>query len=257
MGRAEFRSPSQLPRDSLHRDAALRRALGCRAAFACEKKEGAEAAFRASFEARLRRAIQTTSPVEWETPLPEQVAPTPPHRLPIKVWTTDESRFGLRTARRRRLTLRGVKPLLQCRHEFDNIYLYGAVAPLAGESVFLELPYLDTEHFQIFLDYFASRYPESLNLMVLDNGGYHTTPRLRRPEHIRFVFTPPYTPEVSPMERVFEDVKDKVTADVHQSLDELSEGLCAVIQSYTPERLSSLTGYRFFHEGAQAVSVGQ
>lgn len=144
-----------------------------------------------------------------------------------------------------------------CQHDFDNTYLYGAVAPLAGESVFLELPYLDTEHFQIFLDYFASRYPESLNLMVLDNGGFHTTPKLRRPEHIRFVFTPPYTPEVSPMERVFEDVKDKVTAEVYQSLDELSASLCGVIQAYTPERLSSLTAYPFFRKGAEAVSLGQ
>jgi transposase len=176
--------------------------------------------------------------------------------LPIKVWTADESRFGLLTTRRQRLTLRGIKPLAICQHDFDTTYLYGAVAPLAGESVFLELPYLDTEHFQIFLDYFASRYPESLNLMVLDNGGYHTTPKLRRPEQIRFVFTPPYTPEVSPIERVFEDVKDKVTAEVYQSLDELSESLCGVIQAYTPERLSSLTGYPFFREGAKAVSVG-
>ncbi len=52
----------------------------------------------------------------------------------------------------------------------------------------------------------------------------------RRPEHIRFVFTPPYTPGVSPIERVFEDVKDKVTADVHQSLDELSEVLVQIVK---------------------------
>lgn len=175
--------------------------------------------------------------------------------LPVKVWTTDESRFGLLTTRRRRLTLRGVKPISECRHEFDNTYLYGAVEPLGGESFFLELPYADTEHFQIFVDHFAREYQEYLNLFVLDNASYHTTPHLTRPNHIRFVFTPPYTPEVSPIERFFEDVKDKVTTKTNGSLGELSENLSITLRSYTKAELSSLTGYPFFKKGAESVCL--
>jgi transposase len=172
------------------------------------------------------------------------------------VWTADESRLGLMTTLRRRVTLKGVKPLALCQHEFDNLYLYGAVEPLTGESIFLELPFLDTENFQRFIDYFAAQQRESLNLIVLDNGGFHKTPKLIRPEHIRFVFTPPYTPEVSPIERVFEDVKEKVSIAVYETLNELSDRLCEVIQGYRAPQLRSLTGYPFFKEGAEAVSLG-
>ena len=177
-----------------------------------------------------------------------------PH-LPVKVWTQDESRLGLMTSLRRRLTCKGVKPLALCQHQFDNFYLYGAVEPLTGEAVFLELPYLDSENFQIFIDHFAAQHQESLNLMVLDNGGFHKAAKLSRPEHIRFVFTPPYTPEVSPIERVFEDVKNAVSVAVYESLEELSDRLCEVIQGYRAERLSSLTSYPFFRKGAEAVSL--
>jgi len=156
---------------------------------------------------------------------------------------------------RRRLTLKGVKPRALCQHEFDNFYLYGAVEPLTGDSLFLELPYLDSENFQIFINYFAEHHKESLNLLVLDNGSFHKTPKIRRPEHVRFVFTPPYTPEVSPIERVFEDVKEKVSIAVYESLDELSDRLCEVIQGYRAQQLSSLTSYGFFRKGAEAVSL--
>jgi len=90
--------------------------------------------------------------------------------------------------------------------------------------------------------------------MVLDNGGFHKTPKLSRPEHLRFVFTPPYTPEVNPMERVFEDVKEEVTAEVYESLAEMSDSLCKTIQRYTPEQLSRLTSYPFFINGIKAIS---
>ena len=90
--------------------------------------------------------------------------------LPIKVWTQDESRCGLMTVLRRRITLRGIKPVASYQHEFSNTYLYGAIEPITGESFFLELPYLDTQHFQIFMDNFSLAYPNNLNLVVLDNA---------------------------------------------------------------------------------------
>ena len=45
---------------------------------------------------------------------------------------------------RRWLTLPGVKPVGPMQWKFEAFYLYGAVAPLTGESFFLELPYLNS-----------------------------------------------------------------------------------------------------------------
>jgi putative transposase len=80
------------------------------------------------------------------------------------VFSQDESRFGLLTVRRRRLTAHGVQPLGAVQHVFAWFSVYGAVAPTTGERVFLELPYLNAEGFQIFVDAFAAAFPDSLNL---------------------------------------------------------------------------------------------
>jgi hypothetical protein len=97
------------------------------------------------------------------------------------VFSQDENRFGLLNVRRRRLTARGVQPVGAVQHIFKWFYVYGAVAPTTGERFFLELPYLNTEGFQLFIAAFAQPFADSLNILLLDNSGTHTTQRLILP----------------------------------------------------------------------------
>jgi transposase len=207
--------------------------------------------------------------VRWESselPLPEEVgAPLPtltsPARVPepaagkrpVRVWTQDESRFGLMTILRRRLTLKSVKPKVVAQHEYANSYLYGAVAPLSGESFFLELPGLNSELFGLFLTHLSAAAPDCLNILVLDNGSFHHAAKLPVPANIRLVFTPPYTPEVNPIERLWEDLKGRLAGLTFGSLEALSDKLSELIRNYTPEQLSSLTAYPFFVEACNAL----
>ena len=233
--------------------------LGARLAVArrthIKKEEGDEARFRESLEHRLRQAVLTPQPVRWQAellPLPTlKEMPWPKQR--IRAWTQDESRFGLITILRRRLTLRGIKPLAPYQHQRQSFYLYGSVEPLTGESFFLELPGLDGRLFQVFLDHFAQAYAACLNLLVLDQAPAHITQAVRLPPNVRFIFTPPYTPEVSPIERFWEDLKDAAAGHNPLSLNALSDLLCELIQVYTPAQLSSLTSYPFFKNAANAL----
>ena len=77
------------------------------------------------------------------------------------------------TIQRRRLTLRGIKPIQPSQHELEWSYLYGCVEPLTGENFFLALPALTSELFQLFLDQFAQELPTDLHLVVLDNAPAH------------------------------------------------------------------------------------
>ena len=43
--------------------------------------------------------------------------------------------------------------------------------------------------------------------MVLDNGRFHQAKSLEIPENIVFVFLPPYSPELNPIERLRQDMK--------------------------------------------------
>ncbi len=126
----------------------------------------------------------------------------------MRVLSQDESRFGLLTVRRRRLTACGVQPVGSIQHVFEWFAVDGAVAPTTGERFFLERPYLNADMFQIFIDALAHAFPESLNILLLDHSGAHTAQGLRWPENVRSVGLPPYGPELNPIERVWRDLKD-------------------------------------------------
>jgi transposase len=106
------------------------------------------------------------------------------------------------TVRSRSLTARGVQPLGAVQHVFEWFYVYGAIAPTTGERFFLELPYLNAENFQIFIELFAEAFPDSLNLLRLDNSGARTAQRITMPEHVCLVFLPGYCAELNPIEWV-------------------------------------------------------
>ena len=76
-------------------------------------------------------------------------------RIAVLYWCTDESRFGLKTVTRRRLTPRGVKPNGQVQWSFQSYYLYGLVEPLTGENLFLEYSHLNTNGFEAYLQEFS------------------------------------------------------------------------------------------------------
>jgi transposase len=173
----------------------------------------------------------------------------------VRVFSQDESRFGLLTVRRRRLTACGVQPVGLIQHVYEWFYVYGAVAPTTGERFFLELPYLNSAMFQLFIDAFAQAFPDSLNILLLDNSGAHTAQGIQWPENVRYVWLPPYCPELNPIERVWRDVKDDVAwrqfTDLNAQQTEVGNLLCA----YDATALQALTGYAYVVEAIHALSL--
>jgi transposase len=178
----------------------------------------------------------------------------PQNTRPIEVWAFDESRFGLQTIRRRRITARGTKPIGRFQHRFENFYLYGTVAPSSGDGFFLGLPKLDAAHVQVFLDEFAQARPHTLNVLLLDNARCHTAKDLVVPSNVVLLFQPPYTPEVNPCERVWQDLKDDLAWTCFADLATLQARIVALVQTYDMNRLRSLTAYPFILEAINAVS---
>jgi transposase len=156
---------------------------------------------------------------------------------------------------RRRITARGVQPLLPAAYHFESLDLYGAVEPLTGQSFFLELPALNTPGFQVFLDHFAASDPASFHLLLLDNGAFHKARALRLPPNLGLLVFPPYTPELNPIERLWRDLKDWLAQYQPTSLDELSDLLCSRLNDYSAAMLRSLTGFRYLLSATQAVIV--
>ena len=65
------------------------------------------------------------------------------------------------------------------------------------------------------------------------------------PENIIFLFQPAYSPDVNPIERLWQSLKDKLSWLTVETLDELRREMDAVLNSLTTEGIASLTGYDF------------
>lgn len=187
----------------------------------------------------------TQFPAALPTKLTQQLAGNR-EDLPVKIFAQDETRLGLQPIIRRRVTAYGVQPVATVWQRFDNFYLFGAVEPTTGDGFFLELPLLNSAMFQLWLDDFAQTFAASFNILVLDNGAFHTAKALQWPPNVATVPFPPYSPELNPMERLWRDLKDQLAHSVAKTLDALSDTVCGVIQRYSQAALQSLTGFAYF-----------
>lgn len=189
------------------------------------------------FPQRLQRAVAALATLGPITPA-----------QPVRLFCQDESRIGLHLPPGRRLTARGVKPLKIMAPVYDYYWLYAAVEPTTGEACWLELPRLDRACFQVFLDQFSRQYANSLNLLVLDNAPAHIAHDLQVPANVVLLDLPPYCPELNPVERLWQDLKRRLTAlaaTTRLSIATLREAVDGFIRAYTPEQLASLTGYPY------------
>jgi len=166
----------------------------------------------------------------------------------VRYWSEDESRMGLHTIRRRKLTGLGIKPQVQVQWDFTYLWLYGAVEPLTGEGFFYEFTHLDTLCFEKFLELFASEYPEDLHIIQVDKVGFHNSLNLSLPENVILLFQPAYSPEVNPIERLWGYVKEQLNWLRFDQIEELRVALQKELNKLTLEVIASLTGWKFILE---------
>jgi DDE superfamily endonuclease len=164
--------------------------------------------------------------------------------LPIRYWCEDESRLGLKTESGRVITLPGVKPILEVQWARQAFYLYGIVEPLTGDSFFYEFSHLDAICFEQFLNLVSEAFPSHLNVLQIDNAPAHVADDIELPENIVLLFQPPHSPELNPIERVWQDIKVDLKGETFESLTNLREALGEVLDEITPDWLASLSGYR-------------
>jgi len=168
----------------------------------------------------------------------------------------DEARFG-RISQSKRCwcpkPFRPICPTMVCQ---ENTYAYGAVSITDGQWDSLILPKTDTVCMQIFLDEIALRYPGERIVMVLDGAGWHKTGGvLTVPKNIRLLPLPPYSPELNPVENIWEELREKnFDNKVFASLDTLEEQLIRGLKHLEdhPEITKAIAGWPWI---VNAISI--
>ena len=121
----------------------------------------------------------------------------------------DEARFGrINDARRcwAPPSLRSQVPVQMVR---QYTYVFGAVSPHDGVLHTLVLPEVNAETMSHFLVEVAVCHPDQQIVMVLDGAGWYRARDLVVPENIQLLALPPYSPQLNPMEHLWEEVREK------------------------------------------------
>jgi hypothetical protein len=113
----------------------------------------------------------------------------------------------------------------------------------------LILPSADTEMMNLFLAHVAEVFADYFIVMQVDQAGWHRSKELQVPENIRFIFQPAYSPEVNPVEHLWEELREKYLHNlVFSSLEELIDLLCTALNDLTADhdRLRSMMFFPHF-----------
>ena len=143
------------------------------------------------------------------------------------------------------MTAKGIKPKCKFQQVFLSTYLFGSFSPITGNSFLLELPYCSGNTFQIYLNLFSKQKPEELKVIVLDNGAFHKTKSLIVPENITLIFLPPYSPELNPAEKIWQQFKRKFTNQFFKTLQEMEKFVSVLSNSLTKNNIKSICSYSY------------
>ena len=174
----------------------------------------------------------------------------------VRVWVQDEARYGLHSVRRRCWGLRGVRVVKPAQQKYEWGYVYGALDVVHGAAEFCYMPTVNLELTHSFLCQIARSDEEAEHVVIWDQAGFHHRANdTRLPERIHLLALPPYSPELNPIERLWDQLKDRIVNRVFETLDDietvLSEGPRPFWESHVPAR--RLVGDGWMYSSANAI----
>jgi len=171
--------------------------------------------------------------------------------FPLRLMFQDEARFGLISDARRCWCHAPERPICPVTISHQAVYAYAAVSIGSGQVDSLILSGVNTACMQIFLDEIASRYPHEKLVMVLDNAGWHLGNELRIPKNMRLLPLPPYSPELNPMENIWDELREKSFHNrVFEDLDQMESHLLGALQAIekSPDITKSISDWPWILE---------
>ena len=114
-----------------------------------------------------------------------------------------------------------------------------------GNHFSLQLPYINTDCMQLYLDELAKEIDEEI-IIIMDGAGWHKSKELVIPRNIQVIYLPPYSPELNPVERLWLYIKKSTIYNkIYETLEELEETIGNFIVSLQSNTIAQICNYNY------------
>jgi hypothetical protein len=162
----------------------------------------------------------------------------------------DEGRFGRISGSKRSWAPCGIRPLVPTQVVRQYTYAYTAVCPSMGKSTSLILPFANTQMMNMFLDHVSKEFIEYNIIMLVDKAGWHRSNDLKIPENISLINQPSHSPELNPVEHIWDEIREKHFLNkAFRSMNEVEKALCTGLNKLRENHdyVRSLTNFPYLN----------
>lgn len=144
------------------------------------------------------------------------------------MWFQDEARVGQKTKITRRWAKRGTRPRAAKDQRTKSVWIFGAICPARGVGAALVLPKCNTQAMQWHLEELSSQVAAGAHaVVILDQAGWHTSSKLDIPANITLVPLPPRSPELNPVENIWQFMRENWLSNrVFKSNEQIVDTCC-------------------------------
>jgi transposase len=158
-------------------------------------------------------------------------------KLKFEIWWQDEMRIGQQGSLSRVWAPKGTRPRVVRQRQFLSTYIFGACCPDKDKACGLILPRVDTDMMQMHLQEISKSVEKEFHALILvDRASWHTTEQIQLPKNITLIPLPPYSPELNPMEQLWQQLrKIKLSNTAYDGYEEIVEAAVEAWVTFTDQ----------------------
>jgi hypothetical protein len=162
----------------------------------------------------------------------------------VEIWFQDEARVGQHGTITRLWAEKGTRPRAVRQMQFEFSYIFGAVCPSKNVSVGLIIDEVGldamTAHLQMISRQVAAG---KIAVIILDRASWHKSKKLNCFNNIRLLPLPPASPELNPVEQLWQHLRDRFLANrCFEDMADIVNACCEAWNTFVqePNAISSL-----------------
>ena len=137
---------------------------------------------------------------------------------------------------------KGTRPRAIRQVQYEFAYIFGAVCPERDLAVALVAPDVGIDGMLAHLKHISEQTASNkIAVIVMDRAPWHITKKINIYPNIRLIFLPPASPELNPVEQLWQQLRDNSLANrTYENYADIEKTCCSAWLTFT-ERKNAIT----------------